>query len=94
MRKCPGQDSNLHGDFAPWEFKSPASTRFASRAGSALGRTHARRVPLPGQEPLRKIETLLELRHAVLPRFQLADPALELLHPLRVVREGLLIPRF
>ena len=28
---CPGQDSNLHGR-RPSDFKSPASTRFATRA--------------------------------------------------------------
>src|SRR5437879_12077081 len=29
---CPGQDSNLHGSCLPWDFKSHASTSFATRA--------------------------------------------------------------
>jgi hypothetical protein len=35
--QCPGPDSNRHGDFSPWDFKSHASTNFATRAGEPLG---------------------------------------------------------
>jgi hypothetical protein len=46
---CPGQDSNLH-DLWPGDFKSPASTRFATRAGPqsilAAGAAQERSRPL------------------------------------------------
>ena len=34
--QCPGQDSNLHGSCLPWDFKSHASTSFATRAHRKL----------------------------------------------------------
>ncbi len=35
---CPGPDSNQHGPFGPWDFKSHASTSSATRAlGKARG---------------------------------------------------------